>query len=529
MKNLLLKNTVTNYLTVIVRSLQGILVTRWMIAYLGTDNYGLWALLWAFFAYALLLDFGFGLTAMKYTSSGLYRQDIRKYNSIISAVFSFHALGGLLIASGGVLAAIWAGELFNISDPQRIAYCRLCLLLFAGGAAVAFPSGVFPEILIGLQKLYLRNYVTSITKLVELCATFVILVLGGQVIPLIILSIILWLGANLSMAALIVRQIKGFRLYLKIDPKDFREIFSFSGFIYLNAVSTLLMEKSSYMVISILSGLPSVGLYQAAGRLGDYCMLGCSQYQENVRPTTASLYAHGEFGALKKFILQSMRYNCYFALFFILPAFLYAEEALAVLFKISDPEVIYFSRLFLILAFVKVTGRQVMHSYLIMVNKHKFVGLSAIGEALVFLVLSVILFRPFGIQGILWSGIGLRLGVSFLLLAPTALGALHLSPFKWGWQVLILPLLAAAPCALLGLAFRYYFASALGSFLTVALGAALTSGVFAVLVFFLLFSRYEREKAYRMLRPGPKEPSGDNASPPPAMLREETHTDLDLL
>ncbi|GEM_PF-4528050 len=103
MKNLLLKNTATNYLTMIVRSLQGILVTRWMIAYLGTDNYGLWALLWAFFAYALLLDFGFGLTAMKYTSSGLYRQDIRKYNSIISAVFSFHALGGLLIASGGLL------------------------------------------------------------------------------------------------------------------------------------------------------------------------------------------------------------------------------------------------------------------------------------------------------------------------------------------------------------------------------------------------------------------------------------------
>lgn len=532
MKNLLLKNTATNYLTIIVRSLQGILVTRWMISYLGTDNYGLWALLWAFFAYALLLDFGFGLTAMKYTSSGLYRQDVRKYNSIISAVFSFHLLGGLVIAAGGIIAWFWAGELFNVADdPERLSYCRLCLLLFAGGAAIAFPTGVFPEILVGMQKIYLRNYVTVITKLVELCATFAILALGGQVIPLIVLTIALWLGANLTIAALVVRRIKGFRIHLQIKPEYLHEVFSFSGFIYLNSVAKLIMEKSSYLIISICNGLPAVGLYQISGRLADYCLLGSSQYQENVRPVTAALYARREFGQLRKFVFRSLRYNCYFALFFILPAFIYVEEALQALFRVNDPAVFYLSRLFLISVFISVTCWQVMHSYLIMVNKHKFVGIVSISEALTNLVLNILMFKHFGVQCVLWNAIGTRLAVSFLLLAPVMLRTLKLSPVNWIWQVFILPLVPAIPCVLLGMAFRHGFANSLGAFSMAALGAMLTSGVFVVLTFLLLFSRNERENVYRLILSFRHPASAGGGAPEPdglAYPAEDTHTDLDL-
>lgn len=34
-------------------------MTRWLLASLGQEYYGLWALLWSFFCYSLLLDFGF--------------------------------------------------------------------------------------------------------------------------------------------------------------------------------------------------------------------------------------------------------------------------------------------------------------------------------------------------------------------------------------------------------------------------------------------------------------------------------------
>ena len=46
------KNTATNYLVMLIRFFQGLLVTRWLIGYLGDSGYGLWMLLWTFFGYA---------------------------------------------------------------------------------------------------------------------------------------------------------------------------------------------------------------------------------------------------------------------------------------------------------------------------------------------------------------------------------------------------------------------------------------------------------------------------------------------
>ena len=70
------KNTATNYLVMLIRFFQGLLVTRWLIGYLGDSGYGFWMLLWTFFGYAILIDFGVGIagqnTLRRSCSSGIY-------------------------------------------------------------------------------------------------------------------------------------------------------------------------------------------------------------------------------------------------------------------------------------------------------------------------------------------------------------------------------------------------------------------------------------------------------------------------
>ena len=67
------KNTLTNYFSMFVRLIQGILVTRWLVSHLGEAQYGLWIMLWSFFSYALLLDLGFGVAAQTVTAPELYK------------------------------------------------------------------------------------------------------------------------------------------------------------------------------------------------------------------------------------------------------------------------------------------------------------------------------------------------------------------------------------------------------------------------------------------------------------------------
>ena len=78
MKIPFVKNTVTNFFSMFVRMVQGILITRWMIHNMGEAQYGLWVMLWSFFSYALLLDLGFGVAAHKVTATELYKWDIKK-------------------------------------------------------------------------------------------------------------------------------------------------------------------------------------------------------------------------------------------------------------------------------------------------------------------------------------------------------------------------------------------------------------------------------------------------------------------
>ena len=110
------KNTVTNYFSMFVRLIQGIMVTRWLISHLGETQYGLWVMLWSFFSYALLLDMGFGVAAQKVTATELYKKDIEKYNHTISSIFFSHVSMALLILPLTFLGMYYVRELFNLPD-----------------------------------------------------------------------------------------------------------------------------------------------------------------------------------------------------------------------------------------------------------------------------------------------------------------------------------------------------------------------------------------------------------------------------
>lgn len=517
MSSFVIKNTLTNYLVVIVRFLQGILVTRWMIEYLGKESYGLWSLLWAFFAYTFLLDFGFGVSAQKYTSSDLYKKDINHYNRIVSAIFSFHLGMSFLILTGSAITSFFLPTLFNLTDPAKLSYARFCYFLFAIGAAIAFPTGIFPEILVGLRKLYLRNYVNTVSKLLELVGTLLLFIFGGNLAGLVLLSVGLWFFTNLTMAFLIPRHIPGFKIRFKIDVPTWKEISNFSGSVYLTSIAKLIMNKSSHLVISILCGLVPVGIYQLSSKLSDMCLLAASQYQENVRPITASLYSQQKYTDLKYFIFNSMRWNCCMGLLFILPAYLLAEEAMLFLFKVTDPEVISISRLFLIVSFCVFAVRQIPHSYLLMAEQHKLIARIVIIEAFANLGLNIALVRFFGVSAVLWDALGISLGLSLFFVLPAFLRSAGINPLRLLWKVYLLPFLLAIPGAALAVLLHRKLGHYFGNFGTLVVCGSVCSGSFVLLALGVLLNKEERRKLWgRILQLTGRQIPEDPQTPPVA-------------
>ncbi len=503
MKTPVLKNTATNYLMVIVSLLQGLLVTRWMIHSLGNTYYGLWGVLWSFFMYGLLLDFGLGITAQKYTAANLWQKDLKRYNMVISTIFSFHAMMSILILAATCTLAVFAPRLFSVSDPELISYCRQCVLLFGIGVALVFPTGIFPEIIIGMRAIYLRNYVMAACKVVELIGVLLILTMGGRLRVLIVFNIAIMLAINLSLALAAKRRIPGFRLQLHVERSILREIVHFSGYMYVMSISRLVMNNMSRPLISAFCNLNSAGIFQIASRFPNFCSQFTNQYQENVSPMTAGLYAEGKITELRNVILNSMRWNSFLATGVTVVAYTMIFYALAAFYKLTNLEIEHLSKLFLISLWIQQTMRAVPQRFMIMADHHKLAAVIAAVEAALMLIGFLLFIPRFGIESVLWVSIAARLALALIVVLPFLIRFFHFSIPRFIWKVYLLPLLAAAPTALL----LNWFASQNKdghAWIVLFSGGAMGGVLYLLISYFFLLSPDERRlmwnKAHELWR-----------------------------
>ena len=389
------KNTATNYLVILVRTFQGLLVTRWLVGYLGDNGYGLWTLLWTFFGYALLMDFGAGIAGQKYTSQELFKRDVRHYNSIISMIFTFHSLMAFLIVLGVFVASFFLEKLFNVHDPEQLAYCRKCFFMFSLGSAVIFPLCLFSEIMVGLHKIYFKNYIDTVFRICELIGFMVILKLGGGLFGIIVFVVVLMALERSFTGFCVSRFIPGFRLrFYLFDRQVFREVFGFSSGTYFVSLARLLRTQTRNPIISKYCGLGSVGILQISSRLSDLCNQAISQYNANVRPVTAQLFHRGRFRMLRDFIVKSMQWNMFMCCLFIIPAIMLRDEAIFALFKKEVTPLIHSLSLLSLLgtaSWISVT--QIPSSVLLMCEKHHLHAWTSMAEAVSVVVLNILFLR----------------------------------------------------------------------------------------------------------------------------------------
>ncbi|MDD4818027.1 MAG: oligosaccharide flippase family protein [Victivallaceae bacterium] len=499
MNSPILKNTVTNYMIFGATLVQGVLVNRWMIHYLGNASYGLWAVLWSFFGYGLLLDFGLGISAQKFTATGLFHKDINRYNMIISTIFSFHAAMSVVIIGSTVGLSFFVPQLFNVSDPETVAYCRQCLWLFGIGTAILFPFGMFPEIMVGLQAIYVRNYVRIAAKAVELLGVLLILENGLRLRSLIIFALGLMAAQNFAMAFIAVRRIKGLALRFRIKREVFREIVRFSGYMYICSLSKLVLNNLSRPMIGSVCGLSGAGDFQIAGRVPNYCSQLTQQYQENVYPLSAGLYANGRLNELKTLILNSMRWNSFIATGITAVVWMLFEQAMKALYDVESQEITDIGKLMLISLFVTQTVRSVPHRLLVMADRHKLVAWVSVIEAALNLAGYLVFLPKYGPIAIVWVVLIIKTAIGLLVTLPYVVYFFRYSAIELIAKVYLMPLLAAIlPVAVLEyLLSRAPYANAW----SVLLGAgALGGGLYLAAAWRLVLNGAERALLLRKIR-----------------------------
>ena len=324
-------NSVSNYLRTVIGMVVGLLTFRMLYQGLGREQFGFWSLLWSVFGYGILLDFGFGFAAQKRVAELTVKQDWDKLGRVLSTILFFYmsiaVFIGTVVLFGSSHFIAWLGV-----SPQHSEEFRRILVVFFVGIGLAFPMGIFPEILRGQQRIRLANNLTSVAMILRLVCIAGAMWLQGSFLTVMGLALFFALAPDFLAAFLALRQMPGVRLSPRLFSLHLmRETMQFSVFAYLGTATNIVLGKSDQLVLGATLSVGAVAVYQAGAKIAEVFSQFTRQVQDTLSPAAAHLHAAGDRAALRDLLVNSLRWSVLLATPLYLLCAFYLEELLQLL------------------------------------------------------------------------------------------------------------------------------------------------------------------------------------------------------
>jgi O-antigen/teichoic acid export membrane protein len=286
----------------------GVFLSPFIIRKLGTERFGIWALMFALTDYLRYCDFGFRAAIINFCARHHATGDADGVNRILSTGSMYFACLAGLIAGAGLLVTPWAPSVFHV-NPQYQNDTVWLLALIVAAVALRMSMGVFGAALEAFQRFDLstRRYVLTIAfrgvgSLAALLAGYGLVTLG----LINLASSVLEGAANWAAVRSAFPQLR-----LRWSLVDFATLKAMARYgsksVLINASQVLLMQGPP-TVIGYHLPTVFVGYYALPFRLLVYAMDAVSQVGNVTASSSAAMHATGKFGRLVTLATYTNRY-----------------------------------------------------------------------------------------------------------------------------------------------------------------------------------------------------------------------------
>ncbi len=369
------RNFFSNYFRILLQLIFGFLIFRLLFQKLSAENYGIWVLLWSLIAYGKFLDFGFGFTIQKRVAELSAHQDWDTLKKLINTVFFTYFLIGLIILIITFAFSDPIVDLFKIS-PDKKEMTKDIFRYFFFWVALGYPLGIFPEILVGQQRISLLNAINS----VMMCLNFFFLVIA------LYLDLGLKTLFTVSLACLVLESaIAGFYALQRLDNIRFRLRYyswkllrhnmNFSIFAYLNTICSTLIDNIGRLSIGMIVSVSLLPFYQAGAKIGEIFTNFTRQFADTLSPAAAHFHAKGDSEGVQELLLYGVRFSqivatpLYILILFFMPEILRLLTGL----KELQSSTIWTAQILLLWNYSMILTHRVLKTVLFMAGKEKII------------------------------------------------------------------------------------------------------------------------------------------------------------
>ncbi len=430
----LIHNTVFNVVALISNAVIAFFLTRFFLAKLGHDRYGVWVLIGgSILHYGPLLNMGLNSAVNRYIPVYLAKNDNQGVQRVINTTLLFYSALGILLVGVSMVLHYNVGSWFNIK-PELVPSAAVLVLVIGFSCALAMPLQLYTAVLSGLQR---YDIINSTMLIILLVRTVLLVVLLSRGYGLLTMGMT-WGLSEIIMRALqfvFVRQLLP-QVSLSLTNTDFqllREMLPYGINTFLYAMGAVVIYHASNVVIGIFMGTTEISQFFIASAGILLLSQFLQAFSAAIKPAVSELDARDDQLRVKEISFLTQKYSLLLLIPGVWFLVIMGREFLQVWVgdEFPDPAVIDAMAVILAILAVGHCLRLAQHSnFLVLVGRgeHKIFGILTALTALLCVFASVVSVKVlnWGLLGIAWS--------NFL---PMALISGLILPIYFNWKMRI--------------------------------------------------------------------------------------------
>lgn len=260
---LIVRNTALNFLGLAVPLAVGFVTIPMVVRALGTERFGILALVWVVFGYFGLFDLGLGRTTTRYVADCLGRDETAKLPAYLwTTVLLQTAIGAVAALLMQVSAPLIVKRFLNIPAGFEVETI-LTLRLVGWSLPVMFVSSSFRGALEAAQRFDLVNAVKVPLNVLFYVLPLLGVALGYSLPGIVVLLVLSRVAALAVWGAMDLRILPTLRARPVLRRELVRPLFSFSGWLGLSGILYAVTTSLDRLVIGSLLTVQAVTYYSA--------------------------------------------------------------------------------------------------------------------------------------------------------------------------------------------------------------------------------------------------------------------------
>lgn len=417
-----IKNTGSGWLSIVITAALGIVSVPYLLKALGTDGYGLIAILGTIIGLSTVIDLGLRAALGQTLTELLSFKDYKAYSETISTALILYLLISFLFAAIIYLAAPSLTSMLNVTEDLTSTAISLIRFYGTSSIIISFVTPVFSAALHSHHRFDIVNIIQTITgTLSKVVIITMILFANFKIIDWAIVTLLFQLVALVLMVIAFRKTCEFINISANLfNFKRLTPLYKLGKRMYVIHLSQTISNKSDPIIVSSFSDIKAVGLYQPASIITQAIKPVVLTLTSQLYPLITKNHVAGRHEQVNKIFILSSKYTFLLASLSSAGLFFFSEvfTKLWLSPSIGDDHLIVAEliKLFVIADTIGYAS-STQWPVLLGMKKLKYLGRVFVFTAFLDIALSIYLmaYMKFGITGVLYGTIIARIIRGYLI------------------------------------------------------------------------------------------------------------------